>query len=289
MVFGTLPKSQLLSCPADLAYFRPKCLPLSASGCVAHIEFMSVVRWWKVWVVAAAVVRPRVRPRRGGMDQQTQTAPSIKQNHTECEGKQDENTTDGVGQCCLLLLSNRGSGGGNRKWGEMCRGDQQERQEACFLWGEPRRKLSFSSVFISFLMTDSDRNLISCCRLSSFLFILLPCVLAELSQTNTNSYCPSSPPLSPPFFFSPPLSLCVSVLLVEGNGNHTVELLQREKTRQKETSQKATSYSHAGLLRRFCAHAWEGQLLSSTAKLNQLADLSIFFKVLRPELLKVQL
>lgn len=49
--------------------------------------------------------------------------------------------------CCLVTVRWEG----NRKWSEMCWGDQQERQEVCFLWGEPRRKLSFSSVLICFL------------------------------------------------------------------------------------------------------------------------------------------
>lgn len=43
-------------------------------------------------------------------------------------------------RCCLLLLGDGEMWWGDRKRGEMHRGDQQERQEVCILRGQPRRK-----------------------------------------------------------------------------------------------------------------------------------------------------
>lgn len=179
----------------------------------------------------------------------------------------------------------------------MCWGDQQERQEACFLWGEPRRKLSCSTVLICFLslclsgiwklwhcFRDKGKRGFSLMRESFYLPLQRPPVgvfhpfvsflssSAKLTchlvvcredmtsdfesnipaltdtETQTVSVCPAllsfhSLSHSCLFFFSSSVSLCLSVLLVEGSGNHMVELLVWEETRGRKTERETDCHT----------------------------------------------
>lgn len=138
------------------------------------------------------------------------------------------------------------------------------RQEVCFLRGEPRRKLSFSSVFVLLLWPASLKRRprkgsesllnqpfsVSPLRpplylLSSGSFLLFlelsPGLAAPFSlipgvhdlrlwfkpphsdkHKQSLSARPLLASLCPPFSFFWPLFLSISVLLVEGSGNHKV-------------------------------------------------------------------
>lgn len=164
IVFGILPESQrLMSLPADLAYFNP----------ALSLFLLPVLTLWgshtggkfELWQlqsgrsVSGGEQEEGTREREGkeggrdwGRFMHTINR-SIKQE--DPPKKKEEIKTvvtalawhSNAASCCLVTVRWEG----NRKWSEMCWGDQQERQEVCFLWGEPRRKLSFSSVLICFL------------------------------------------------------------------------------------------------------------------------------------------
>lgn len=108
----------------------------------------------------------------------------------------------------------------------------------CFLWGEPRRKRSFSSFLIKLLAVphrqEVKRMLFPLSFITSHLLVFQESMISSvhsnllaLQQTQAASVFPPWPfCLVSLFLFS--FFLPYSVLSVEGSGNHMAELLVRD-------------------------------------------------------------
>lgn len=166
--------------PADLAYFSPApqlpslppplSCPYGLYEACTLVESLSCGSCSRGGLVSGSEEEEGTRDREGkkeGREEGTEGGSCMQQIHSVKQGDLKRNRSkllilpdwhlNAAESCCLVTARWEG----NRKWGEMCRGDQQERQEVSVLWGEPQRKLGCSTVLICFLAlrkreTDSE-------------------------------------------------------------------------------------------------------------------------------------